>query len=277
MADPATKDNLESQDFLSTSRAVQDRLTSCLRSDAAHIRPFSQASEAIEAIKQGLNRVQPRNPGMKKITDPTNEFGQSMLDAVLAYKSFNGIIRTGQKLDPIVGRMTLAQLDTELKNLGKPVDPTPPKLEFGSNNWRFSFIGNKGLFGKGIFSLFIGSAEVRDDSQNFDIDEVSSSGTLLPSGFQGASRGTFSTLKKMNAKDFDSAVCDMSVTRNSKTLQGTIRLQKFIGSDLFTVFFLLPGFREENVALTDGTVIVRGQLHKDNPRPDGVPPVADEG
>jgi hypothetical protein len=161
--------------------------------------------------------------------------------------------------------MTLAQLDTELKNLGKPVDPTPPKLEFGSKNWRFTFSGNKGLVGKGIFHLFIASAEVQD-SKEFDIDEVFSSGTLLPSGFQGASQGTFSTLKKMNAKDFDSAVCDMSVTRlNLKTLQGTIRLQKFIGGDLFTVFFLLPGFREEAVALTDGTVIVRGQLHKHTP------------
>ncbi len=65
MADPATRNNLESSHFLSTSPAVQTRLTNCLRSDSGNIRPFSPASAAIEAIKSGLNRVQPANPGMK--------------------------------------------------------------------------------------------------------------------------------------------------------------------------------------------------------------------
>ena len=117
MANPATKNNLESSHFLSFSAAVQTRLLSCLRSDGGNIRPFSAPSEAIEAIKQGLNRVQPKNPGMKQITDTQNAFGQSTVDAVLAYKSINGIIRTGQKLDNIVGRGTLARLDTEQKML----------------------------------------------------------------------------------------------------------------------------------------------------------------
>jgi hypothetical protein len=259
MANPATKDNLESQHFLSTSTTVRNRLTACLRSDASNIRPFSQPSEAIEAIKQGLNRVQSRNPPMKPITDPTNTFGQSMLDAVTAYKANNGIIRTGQKLDPIVGRGTLARLDTELKNLGKPVDPKPVVLEFGSTKWRFSFFGNKGFVGKGIFTLFITSTELQDSKQ-YAIDEVFSSGNL-PSGFKGSTQaGTFTTPKKMLAKDFDTAVCDFSITRLSRTLKGTMRLQKFIGAQLLNVSFQIPQFRDETISLTDGTITVRGQL-----------------
>ena len=50
---------------------------------------------------------------MKRITDGQNTFGQSTADAVLVYKSNNGIIRAGQKLDNIVGRGTLS--GTELK------------------------------------------------------------------------------------------------------------------------------------------------------------------
>lgn len=258
MANPPTKNNLESAHFLSKSSAVRTALTNCLRSDAAHIRPFSTPSEAIEAIKEGLNRVQPRIPGMNRITDGTNTFGQSMVNAVTAYKKFNGIVRTGQPLDPIVGRGTLARLDSELKNLGKPVDPPPVVLEFGSNRWRFSFFGNKGIFGKGIYSLFIASTELQD-SQQFAIDEVFSSGNLT-TGFKGECRGTFSTTKKMLAKDFGASVSDFSVTRASQTLRGNMRLQKFIGAELLNVSFLLPAFRDETLGLTQGTVTVRGQV-----------------
>ena len=113
MSNPATKTNLESEHFLSFSSAAQARLTRCLRNDGDNIRPFSAPSEAIEAIKQGLNRVQPKNPPMKRITDGQNTFGQSTVDAMLVYKSNNGIIRAGQKLDNIVGRGTLN--GTELK------------------------------------------------------------------------------------------------------------------------------------------------------------------
>lgn len=201
MPNPPTKDNLESSHFLGQSAAVRQRLT---RSDSSNIRPFSPPSEAIQAVKEGLNRVQPRIPGMPRINDPENTFGESMRDAVYAYKSFNGIVRTGQPLDPIVGRMTLARLDTELKNLGRPVDPKPVVLEFGSSKWRFSFFCNRGFFGKGINQMFIGSTEVQD-SRNFDIDEVFAIGALV-TGFKGETRGNFTTTKNMPAKDF-SGVC----------------------------------------------------------------------
>ena len=78
-------------------------MLNCLRNDSGNIRPFSTPSEA---IKEGLNRVQPKNPTMKRITDTQNTFGQATVDAVLAYKPINGIIRAGQKLDNIVGRGT---------------------------------------------------------------------------------------------------------------------------------------------------------------------------
>lgn len=262
MANPPTKNNLESSHFLGFNRAVQDRLTNCLRSDAHNIRPFSTPSEAIQAIKEGLNKVQPRIPGMKQITaDGQNIFGQQTRDAVLAYKAFNGIIRQGQPLDPIVGRGTLARLDTELKNLGGAVNPPPPPvLEFGSRNWRFTFFGNKGVFGKGIYSFFIGSTELQD-SQNFAIDEVFTSGNLV-TGFKGETKGTFTTAKKMLAKDFIGGVCDFSVTRFSQTLQGNFRIEKIVDSGVFSVSFLLPRFRDEGFSIEDGTLNVRGQLRK---------------
>jgi hypothetical protein len=197
---------------------------------------------------------------MKRITDPQNTFGESMKEAVLAYKSINTIIRQGQPLDPIVGRMTLAQLDTELKNLGAPVPPPPVVLEFGSRNWRFTFFGNKGVFGKGIFSLFIGSTELQD-SQNFAIDEVFSSGNLV-TGFKGETKGTFTTAKKMLAKDFIGGVCGISVTRFSQTLRGSFRIEKIVDSGVFSVSFLLPRFRDEGFSIEDGTLNVRGQLRQ---------------
>lgn len=171
MVNPATKDALESSHFLSFNTAVQTRLLGCLRSDGGNIRPFSAPSEAIEPIKQGLNRVQPKNPGMKRITDAQESFGQSMVDAVLAYKSLHGIIRAGQPLDNIVGRGTLARLDTELKNGGSGPGFEPIFPENGSTRWRFNFFFfNKGEFGKGIFQLTLASTEIQDVG-NFDVRE----------------------------------------------------------------------------------------------------------
>lgn len=258
MPNPATKDNLESSHFLGQSAAVRQRLTSCLRSDAANIRPFSPASESIQAVKEGLNRVQPRIPGMKRITDTQNTFGESMKDAVLAYKSFNGIVRTGQPLDPIVGRGTLARLDTELQNNGPAVDPKPVVLEFGSSQWRFSFFCNRGFFGKGIYQMFIGSTEL-EDGQNFDIDEVFVGGALV-TGFKGETKGTFRTQKKMLAKDFAGCISDIVLTRASQSLQGTLRLQKIVPDGVFSVSFLLPRFRDDTLGLTQGTSNIRGQF-----------------
>jgi hypothetical protein len=260
MPEPTTKDNLESAFFLGQNAAIRDRLVKCLRNDAFNIRPFSPPSETIEVVKQALNKVQPKIPGMKKITDPSNTFGQSMHDAVLQYKSVNGIIRSGQKLDPIVGRMTLARLDTELKNGGGGVSPAPPtpKLEFGSTRWKFSFFGNKGIFGKGVYALFIGSLEVQD-SFNFDIDEVSTFGNMR-GGFKGTSLGQFITAKKMHREDFDNTIADITITRQSRTLRGSIRLQKLVPEGVMNQVIPLTPFKDDSLSIDDGTLNIRGTV-----------------
>jgi len=259
MANPVTKNNLESAHFLSFDGAVQARLLACLRNDGSNIRPFSPPSEAIQAIKEGLNRVQPKNPGMKRITDSIpNTFDQQTIDAVLSYKSINGIIRAGQKLDNIVGRGTLARLDTELKNFGPAPVPTPVIPEFGSTQWTFRFFCDKGIFGKGEFSLLINRSEVQD-SADFAIREIFA-GSGLASGFKGVSRGAFTTSKKILVDRFASAVVDFSITRGTTpTLRGNMRLQ-LRGDDALTASFLLPDFQDETLGLTQGITTIRGLM-----------------
>lgn len=252
-----TKSNLESPHFLSFSSAAQARLTQCLRNDGSNIRPFSSPSEAIEAIKQGLNRVQPKNAGMRRITDGQNTFGQSMADAVLVYKSNNGIIRTGQKLDNIVGRGTLARLDTELKNGGPAPGFKPVFPENGSTNWRFRLFCDKGLFGKGEFNLLVSSTEVQD-SNDFPIREIFASGGFS-TGFKGTCNGTFTTSKKILVSRFASSVLDFSITRASQTLRGNMKIQ-LLGDDNLIVSFLLPDFKDESLGITQGTTTIRGLM-----------------
>ena len=256
-----TKNALESKHFLSFSAAVQARLTQCLRNDGSNIRPFSAPSDAIEAIKLGLNLVQPKNAGMKRITDGTNSFGQSMADAVRVYKSNNGIIRAGQRLDNIVGRGTLAHLDTDLKNNpnvpGLPrVPPTVPGP--GSANWRFSFFCDKALFGRGYFVLNIASAEVQEASQ-FTMTELSSA-SGLGGGFKGVSRGTFTTARRFAVKTFGLATVEFSVTRlASSQLRGTMRIQGLADAAL-QASFALPDFVDETGGTRFGTAVVTAVL-----------------
>ena len=257
MANPVTKNNLESSHFLGFSAPVQTQLLNCLRNDSGNIRPFSTPSEAIEAIKEGLNRVQPKNPNMKRITDTQNTFGQSTVEAVLAYKSINGIIRAGQKLDNIVGRGTLARLDSELKNLGAAPGFTPVFPENGSTNFRFSFFCNKGIFGKGEFDLFISSSEIQD-SVDFSVREVFA-GSGLASGFKGICRGTFTTSKKLLVSRFASSVLDFTLTRASQTMRGNMRIQ-LLGDDNLIVSFLLPDFKDETLGLTQGSITIRALM-----------------
>lgn len=259
-----TKNALESKHFLSFSAAVQARLTQCLRNDGSNIRPFSAPSEAIEAIKLGLNLVQPKNAGMKRITDGANTFGQSMADAVRIYKSNNGIIRAGQRLDNIIGRGTLAHLDTDLKNNpGIPsVPPTVPGT--GSANWRFSFFCDKALFGKGDFVLNIASTEVQEASQ-FSMTELTSA-SGLGGGFKGVSRGTFTTAKRFAVKTFGLATVEFSVTRlASSQLRGTMRIQGLADAAL-KASFTLPDFADETGGTRLGTAVVTAVLNQGTQR-----------
>jgi hypothetical protein len=126
MAEPPIKSRLESKELSTNPKPIQDMLNACLAFDPAHITP-GQRGDHVKVIQQALNKIKGRRPdiGMIEIKDRSGEWGDDTTNAVVRYKSFNHIIRSGQKLDPIVGRMTLTQLDNDLlKPLPSP--PSPP-------------------------------------------------------------------------------------------------------------------------------------------------------
>ncbi len=124
MAEPPIKSRLESTELSTNPSPIQNRLNACLAFDAAHIQP-GQKGDHVKVIQQALNTIRKRRPdiAMIEINDAPGTWGDDTTNAVIRYKSFNHIIRTLQKLDPIVGRMTLTQLDNDLL---KPVPPPPP-------------------------------------------------------------------------------------------------------------------------------------------------------
>lgn len=249
-----TKSNLESTHFRSTNREAQARLTQCLRNDGANIRPFSAPSEAIEAIKLGLNRVQPKNPGMPLIVGSrTNAFDQPMINAILIYKARNGIIRTGKQLDNVIGRGTLAQLDNDLKAFGKQA----PVAILGSTQWRFTFVGDNSAFlEKGKFFLQIASAE-RDDSAQFALIEKSSRNQL--GSFRGSCDGTFASGRSTFAAKFGSASCTLSLTGANARLFGSILMSPQTDGN-GPISIRLPPFRNETDSDFTGTLTVQGAL-----------------
>ena len=122
IAEPPIKDHLESPDLTTNvSEAVRQRLSACLASDPHHITP-GQKGEHVKAIQDALEKIRQKFPnlGLLPITDPAGEYGSSTAAAVLKYKGINGIIRSGQPLDNIVGRMTITQMDTDLLFAPKP-------------------------------------------------------------------------------------------------------------------------------------------------------------
>lgn len=249
-----TKTNLESTHFRSTSRQAQTRLTQCLRNDVANIRPFSTPSEAIEAIKLGLNRVQPKNPGMPLIVGSrANAFDQPMINAILIYKARNGIIRTGKQLDNVIGRGTLAQLDNDLKAFGKQA----PEAILGSTQWRFTFVGdNTAIFEKGKFFLQIASAQ-REDSAQFAL--IENSGFNQLGEFRGTSTGTFASPRATFAANFATADCTLTLTGANVRLFGAILMSpKLDGNGPISI--KLPPFRNETDSDFTGTLTVRGLL-----------------
>src|SRR5438445_4258764 len=160
------------------------QLEACAVNDRAHI----HTGENSKGPHVGKIQAALRKLGFS-ITDPPDVFGSSTAEAVFKYKGPpRNILQSFQTVpDKIVGKQTISRLDREMAALeGKGRKATP---EFGSTNWRFSFFGNKGFTGAGIYSLFIGSQEVQD-SQNFSIAEQSAGGSLL-AGFKGEARGTF--------------------------------------------------------------------------------------
>ena len=83
--------------------------------------------EAIQKALKKINATWPAESKMHDITDPPGVYGQSTANAVRKYKAVNAIMRAGEPLDDIVGRMTMTRLDDELKNLHTtPVPPPRP-------------------------------------------------------------------------------------------------------------------------------------------------------
>jgi hypothetical protein len=190
------------------------------------------------------------------VSDPANTYGESTEKAVLKYKGPpRMILGAGQQTpDGIVGIQTITRLDQEIAaQEGKQVKPP---LEFGSTSWRFSFFGNKGFTGKGIYALFIGSREIREESQNFSIDEQFSSGSLL-AGFRGEAEGSFETRKRILVKRFSSARCQLNLFKPpfSDLLQGTLILQ-LLGDDNVTVTLPIQNLKD----VTLGTSVTTGNI-----------------
>jgi hypothetical protein len=134
-------------------------------------------------------------------------------------------------------------------------------LEFGSDQWRFTFFGNKGFTSKGIYQLFIGSKELQD-SQNFGMNELSSTGDLI-GGFRGETRGEFRTPRKVLAADFHGSTSRLSIQKQRSLLNGFLQLN--VASKQFVVNLRFTPFQEERQlggALTSGTLLVSGQVIK---------------
>lgn len=130
MAQPQIKNKLESPELTTNqSQAVQLRLSQCLASDPQHIKPKREGGatgDHVKAIQDALNLLRQRLPDLQllEITDAPGTYGDSTAAAVLKYKDINNIVRPGQPLDDIVGRMTITQIDNDLVS-SKPGPPKP--------------------------------------------------------------------------------------------------------------------------------------------------------
>jgi hypothetical protein len=131
MTEPSIKARLQSPELAGNPAQVQDRLDRCLASDPAHITP-GQTGAHVSVIQNALRTIARRMPTLQLpgITDKEGEYGRDTAAAVRKYKSINGIVRTGQPLDSIVGRMTLTRMDDDLLKPLPPA-PTPPSTSLG--------------------------------------------------------------------------------------------------------------------------------------------------
>lgn len=213
----------------------------------------ARIKDAIARIQTALGQV-----GIP-VTDSPGVYGASTEAAVLKFKGPpRNILGPGQKKpDAIVGIQTIHQLDLAIQG----TTPPPAPLEFGSDQWRFTFFGNKGFTGTGIYTLFIAARDGRD-SQTFDMNELFSDGDLV-GGFRGETRGEFSTPRKLRASDFHGATSSLSINKRRKLLSGSLQLN--VSAKQFVVNLLFAPFQEERQlggGLTSGTLLVRGQIVK---------------
>jgi hypothetical protein len=210
-------------------------------------------------VKDAVTRIQTALEQLGfRVSDRPGVYGDSTAEKVLAYKGPpRNILGPGQlKPDNIVGIQTIRRLDINIQF------KQDPPLEFGSTHWRFSFFGNKGFTGKGIYSLFIESAQIHD-SASFDIIERFAEGSLS-AGFKGEARGPFATTRKAFAKEFDAAACNLSLFKMPMQpfLQGNMKVGT-VGSidSQLNVILQLPSLKDETLGttLTTGGFKMQGQ------------------
>jgi hypothetical protein len=134
MSDPAIKSRLES-DFLTGQPApVKARLDQCLAMDARHVPPGKRDpatvdGQAVTALQEALRRIRKDLlPSLPDNKDGPGDYGVGTRNAVRKYKSdpSHKIVRQGQALDDIIGRMTITQIDNDLVTLQGKAAPTPP-------------------------------------------------------------------------------------------------------------------------------------------------------
>ncbi len=235
----------------------KDALKRCSENHAGHL---LRGMSATPQIKDAIARVQRALKQLGfSISDAPGVYGGSTEAAVLKFKgSPRNILGPGQtKPDAIVGIQTIHRLDSEIQG-GKP--PAPP-LEFGSDQWRFKFFGNKGFTGVGVYSLFIDSTTLQD-SQNFSMTERFVDGNTI-GGFRGETSGFFRSPVKLLAADFHGATSSLSIQKSFRLLNGFLQLN--VASKNFIVNLFFAPFQEERQlggALTSGTLLVKGQILK---------------
>jgi hypothetical protein len=113
-----------------------EQLRRCAVSDKDHIGervppPFDQAGPHVSLIHKALNSWASRQPdevlqGLNLPLDEADDilFDSDTTEAVVRFKTVNGLLNFAGKIDPIVGKLTVRALDRELA--GAPVPkPTP--------------------------------------------------------------------------------------------------------------------------------------------------------
>lgn len=95
------------------------RLEACLVQDSAHITPGSKG-DFVSKIQLALEALDDADIDDSEMTSAT--YGPSTADAVLDYKTARKIINFGYQTqaDNIVGKMTIAALDQEMREMEKP-------------------------------------------------------------------------------------------------------------------------------------------------------------
>ncbi|MBX3566590.1 MAG: hypothetical protein KF914_00940 [Rhizobiaceae bacterium] len=125
------QDSIESEFLKAEPADSQAGMLAAMRTHASNIQPAPgprSKGSWILSIRKALNRINQAQtiPGFVKLSESSSSFDTDLVDAVRAYKNHRKILGPGQtKVDTIIGRGTMGQIDFDLKALeGKP-DPKP--------------------------------------------------------------------------------------------------------------------------------------------------------